>query len=151
MSELHKLASDVAHPAPQRGKISRWRLAASLFLAPFVWSIQILCSYGLSSMSCFPRYAPLAGTQVPGMSIVVLIGSLVALALAGLAVWLAIGAWRMTRGEHQGGPHEALDAGEGRTRFLALCGIIVTTLFSIAIVWEAIVAIFLPHCFNAVA
>lgn len=151
MSELHKLAGDVAHPSPQRDRVSPWLLLTSLLLAPFVWAIQILCSYGLTSMSCFPRHTPLGGTQVRGMSVIVEIGSVVALCLAAVAIWAAVTAWRRTRGERSGDGHEALDAGEGRTRFLALCGIIITGLFTAAIVWEAIVAIFLPHCFNAVS
>lgn len=150
MSELHKLARDVSHPAPERGRVSSWRLLTALVLAPSVWAVQILCSYGLASMSCFPRYTPLQGTQVPGITVIVEIGSFVALALAGVAIWAAVTAWRRTHREHGGGGEEALDAGEGRTRFVALCGIIVTGLFTAAIVWEAVVAIFLPHCFNAV-
>lgn len=151
MSELHALSPDVSHPAPERGQVSRWRLLVALLLAPLVWALQILASYGLTSLACFPRYAPLEGTQVPGMSAIVLVGSLVALALAGVALWAALTAWRRTRGEGSGGRDGAADVGEGRTRFLALCGLIVSALFSAAIVWEAIVAIFLPHCFVAPA
>jgi hypothetical protein len=151
MSELHRLSPDVSHPAPERARVPAWRLLTGLVLAPTVWAIQILASYGLTSLACFPRYAPLEGTKVPGMSVIVLIGSLLALALAAVALWAAITSWRRTRGEGGGGRDGAADVGEGRTRFLALCGLIISALFSAAIVWEAIVAIFLPHCFTAPA
>jgi hypothetical protein len=151
MSELHPLAGDVSHPAPHRSRVGIRQLLVSLFLAPLVWAIQILCSYGFASMACFPRYVPLGEMSIAGLPVIVLIGSLAALVVAAGALWTAFSAWHRTRGEAGGGSHQALDAGEGRTRFLALCGIIITSIFSAAVIWEAIVAIFLPHCFSAAA
>jgi hypothetical protein len=149
MSELSPKAPDVRHPSPERGKVSPWLILASWALAPAVWTLQVVGSYLLTSKACYPGYGPLSGTRVPDMSDFVLFASLVALGLAALAFWLALIGWRRTRCEKKGGAHHALDAGEGRTRFLALCGLIISTIFAAAIVFEALSAIFLQNCLNA--
>lgn len=151
MDDLHPLSPQVRHPSPERAKVSLPLMLAALFLAPAVWSLQILSAYVLAARACFPTYAPLAGTRVPGMSGWTVAGSVVALALAGVAMWASATAWRRTRGEKKGGTHQALDVGEGRTRFLALCGVIVTAIFAAAIIFEALAALLLRQCLNAAA
>lgn len=149
MSELGPHAPDVQHPSPHRHRVSLWLIAVSLVLAPAVWSLQTLTSYGIAAQACYPSYAPLAGTQVPGMSGILVAEGLVALAFAIFALGLSIRVWRRTRDEKKGGAGEALETGEGRTRFLALCGAIVSALFCAAIVFEALSATILQHCLNA--
>jgi len=151
MSDLHPLMPHVGHPSPERSKVSVPLMLAALFLAPAVWTAQILSAYALAARSCFPNYSPLAGARVPGMSGWTVVGSLVALGFAGLALWASTTAWRRTRREKKGGTHQALDAGEGRTRFLALCGVIVTAIFTAAIIFEALAALLLRECLNAAA
>lgn len=151
MGDLHPLTPQVRHPSPERTKISLPLMLAALFLAPAVWSLQILSAYVLAARSCFPTYSPLAGARVPGMSGWTVVGSLIALAFACLSLWASATAWRRTRGEKKGGTHQALDVGEGRSRFLALCGVIITAIFAAAIIFEALAALLLRQCFNAAA
>lgn len=151
MRDLHPLTPQVQHPSPERAKVSLPLLLGALFLAPAVWTLQILSAYVLAARSCFAIYSPLAGARVPGMSGWTVAGSVVALALACLALWCSATAWRRTRGEKKGGAHQALDVGEGRTRFLALCGVIITAIFAAAIIFDALAALLLRQCFNAAA
>jgi len=151
MGDLHPLTPQVRHPSPERGKVPIPLMLAALFLAPAVWTLQILSAYVLAARSCFPAYSPLAGPRVPGMSGWTVVGCLLALALAGISLWASTLAWRRTRREKKGGAHEALDVGEGRTRFLALCGVIVTAIFAAAIIFDALAALLLRQCFNAAA
>jgi hypothetical protein len=60
---------------------------------------------------------------------VLLAVSLAALAVGGGAVAVAARSWRATRGETGGGRHRALETGEGRTRFMALAGLLTGLLF----------------------
>lgn len=151
MGDLHPLVPQVRHPSPERAKVSLPLMLAALFLAPVVWTLQILSAYVLAARSCFPTYSPLAGMRVPGMSGWSVAGSLLGLILAGISLWCSTTAWKRTRREKKGGTHEALDVGEGRTRFLALCGIIVTAIFAAAIAFDSLAALLLRQCFNAAA
>jgi len=149
MGDLHHLTPQVRHPSPERRKVSIPLMLAGLLLAPAVWTVQILSAYVLAARSCFPTYSPLAGARVPGMSGWTVAGSLVALLLAGCSLWASATAWRRTRAEKKGDAHQALDAGEGRTRFLALCGVIITAIFAAAIIFDALAALLLRQCLNA--
>ncbi|MDQ2802823.1 MAG: hypothetical protein M3Y41_09110, partial [Pseudomonadota bacterium] len=54
--------------------------------------------------------------------------------------------WRETRGERPGKTASLLEVGEGRTRFLALVGILMGLGFAIAIVFDTVVLLVVPLC-----
>lgn len=149
MTQLHPLAPDVGHPSPERARVSVPLMLTALFLAPAVWTVQILTAYVLAARFCFPTYTPLAGTLVPGLSGWTVAGSVVALIFAGCAMWASHTAWTRTRSEKEGGARSALETGQGRTRFLALCGVVITAIFSAAIIFDALAALLLRQCLNA--
>lgn len=62
---------------------------------------------------------------------------------AGLVAWRS---WHRTRQEAQGGAHTLIDAGEGRTRFLALCGMLASGGFLLALAFASLGLSMVPAC-----
>jgi hypothetical protein len=141
-------ASLPGHPAPHRGRVGGWMLAFALLAAPAAWAIQGAVDYSISSHACYPHDRPVPHLA-PGWEW--LYPLLLAVNIAGLAVGLAAAlvawrAWRLTRNEHhRGGPH-LLEAGEGRSRFLAACGMMLGVGFMVAIVANTVALFMVPSC-----
>ena len=125
------------HPAPARAHVALPALWFGLFGGPVAWSIQTLVNLPIASHGCFPRLSPLESpiTAVRGIAFFV---SLLALAVCVAAATVAFRSWSRLRREHQEGagrgrehpPAAALaETGEGRTRFMALCGILTSLTF----------------------
>jgi len=126
-------------PAPR----DRAGLAAELFglaAGPAAWIAQLTIDYGLSSYACFPGDAPAPGAQPAWERPALLAVNLICLALAlgGLAVSLAN---RRRLGDAQG-------RAAGRGRFLALCGVLASAGFAIAIAFNAVSAVALRTCWR---
>jgi hypothetical protein len=131
---------NAVHPAPFRKKISLGTLWYGLWAAPAAWSVQTLVNLPVSSHFCFPRLEPLSApeTGVRGMAFVV---SVAALFVCLSALTVATRTWLRTREEHHGASGKGrahvpttalLETGEGRTRFMALCGTLTSATFFIA-------------------
>jgi hypothetical protein len=69
-----------------------------------------------------------------------------ALLAAGLATALAVRILRRTEAEDAGGSGGIMDAGEGRTRFLAIWGIWLGVVFMLAIVFNTISVFWVGLC-----
>jgi hypothetical protein len=111
------------HPAPHREKVGLVALFYGLFAAPIVWSGQLMVTYGLVGAACYPGDTPLTG-PAPGLGWVwwgVLIADLIALALIASGGLVAYRLWRVT-GPPESHHHHLIEVGEGRTRYLAICG-----------------------------
>lgn len=119
------------HPAPLRHRVRIGALWFGLTGAPAAWSAQLVASYAFSAHSCFPRLVPLSVPQGGASTFMVLLlaGSVIALCVGALALITAVRSWHATVLETNASTHEALDVGEGRTRFMALAGIFVSTVF----------------------
>jgi hypothetical protein len=126
------------HPAPERGRAGLPALWFGLFGAPVAWAIQTLVNLPLAAHACFPALEPLSLPVVGGLRGMVFGVSLVVLVVAALATAVAWRSWSRTRAEHQassgwGARHEqstaALETGEGRTRFMALAGLMTSVTF----------------------
>ncbi len=139
------------HPSPLRDRVSLWALLGALGAGPAAWSAQLIVSYGISSHACFPHRSPWLITPPPGwasepawltaMNLVCL-----AIALGGAAVsWRH---WRSVRGEKPGDAQSLLAIGEGRTRFITLCGILAGLGFSIAILFDTLEPYLIASCWK---
>jgi len=129
--------SAASHPAPARGRVRLATLAFGLFGAPAAWTVQTLVNLPVAAHGCFPRLDPLStpATAIGGVAFAVSVLALLVCVAATAAAWRA---WTRTREEHQAGSgrgaaHDpktaALETGEGRTRFLALAGVLTSTTF----------------------
>ena len=145
------------HPAPARGHVAPAALWFGIFGGPAAWTIQTLVDLPLASHACFPRLEPLARPVLHGMQGIVLVVSLLAVAVsiaAGLVAWRS---WSRTRAEQQEGagkgsdhdhPSALLETGEGRTRFMALCGVLTSIVFVVVTAAQLATVMLVAPCGN---
>jgi hypothetical protein len=148
MAEDTLAAYRIDHPAPHGDAIGRRELAIGLLAAPLAWFVQLVVAYGLASHACFPRDLSLPGAfdgwgWAWTASLVLNLLALLACAAAALLCWRQ---WRRTRGEASGSHGHLIEAGEGRTRFLAILGLWSGVWFAIAVVAGTILLLEVPLC-----
>lgn len=137
---------NIRHPAPQRNRV---RLAGLLFgiaAAPVAWNLQLISSVALSGHACYPRTRLLAAPIWSGVWSILLAISVIGIVTAlagGLVAWRS---WRQTSGESPGSAHDLLDRGEGRTRFMAMSGMLTSALFLIALLFGTAALFVVPLC-----
>jgi hypothetical protein len=136
--EVHAPMSAASHPAPARARVSARALWFGLAGGFVAWSVQTITNLSLASHACYPRLFPLAAPVVGGLRGIAFGVSIVALIVCAAAAATAWRSWAATRDEHQEGSgagkthapaHAALETGEGRTRFMALAGVLTSTTF----------------------
>lgn len=121
--------AEQAHPAPHRAHASTSSLSYALAGGPAAWFLHLLVNYGLAERACA------AEATLSAWSLVVVVDA-IAIAIAAGAGAVAYRLFQRTRTEKEGGTHELVEAGEGRTRFLAVCGLLASALFLIAIIFD---------------
>jgi hypothetical protein len=115
---------------------SLWILAA----APMIWLLHFLLSYITGAIWC----AKLTGADSSLGAARAVIAAYTAAALAGLAVvgWRGLRRWRRAGVTTS----RELDAPEDRDRFLARTSLLLTGLAALAVVYAALVAVFIRSC-----
>ncbi len=141
-------ASATSRPAPPAAAeaVPAAALWFGLFGAPALWSLQLVINAALVSHSCFPKSEPLATPITGSLWGVVLVSGIVAVLIAAAALATAWRSWRRTRGEHHGNEETLLEVGEGRTRFMAVAGMLLSTVFLFGIVMNALPLFLVPPC-----
>lgn len=115
-------------------------LAFAVFGAPIAWALQLVLNYALSAHACFPINIPLM-TPVWGGLFWMLIGiDMAAMIVAGGAFLVALGQWRAWRGASRA------NIGERRNRYIAQWAILISTLFSIAVIFTIVMLFIEPVC-----
>lgn len=120
------------HPSPHRDRVSRSAIWFGLLGAPTAWSMQELVNVSLAGYACYPHDVPLALPLWPALGSIaawIEAGAIVVCIAASLVAWLS---WRRSRNEKPGDAHQLLGGGDGRTRFMAMAGMITSVLFLIA-------------------
>jgi hypothetical protein len=143
---IESLSRD-AHPAPHRDRVSLWILAFGAAGGPVAWVLRLVVNYGLASHACFPGDA--LRTSPPGPDW--LWPALIAVDIAALEISVAAGLvsyaiWQATRREFAGDVRDVIDIGEGRTRFLALWGMMTGIGFSAATLFDLVMLGVLRPC-----
>jgi membrane protein implicated in regulation of membrane protease activity len=136
----------ISHPAPQRDRVGLTALLFGIAAPPIAWSAQLLLSVALSGYACYPRNRFLAAPLWGGLWSILLAISVAGIVLAIIAGLVAWRSWRRTRDERPGSAHHLLDRGDGRTRFMAMCGILASTLFLVALVFGIAALYLVPLC-----
>lgn len=146
MSPAANSPASPAHPAPHRDKVSGGALAFGLLAAPAAWGVNELAQYYLASRLCLMKSsvgAPaLSRADHPGFIAIALATFLITL----WGVWMAAGCWQRSRNEHLGEGHHLIERGEGRTRFLAMTGLITSAGFAIAFLFMFAQLFMAPLC-----
>jgi hypothetical protein len=136
------------HPAPHRHRAGTLALAFGLLGGPVAWFAQLCAGSALSDWPCFPgdqhRVAPVSGSGWTTGAIGAM--SLAAFAVAICAMLVSLHLLRRTADEARGGHGHLLEAGTGRTRFLALWGALAGAAFAVATAFTAVGYFTLPRC-----
>lgn len=135
----------LSHPAPHRDRAPYVSLAFGLFAAPIGWALHLLVNYSIAGQNCVGASAA-ATASAQGAHSVILLIDLAAVILSVVAGAVAYDLWKKTREEKAGDAHRLVQAGEGRTRFLALCGILTSILFGLAVIVDVLGILVGPPC-----
>ena len=142
-------APEPAHPAPAREQVSTFWLLAGFAIPPAAWIVEMLLGTGIASNAC-----PLTGGLRHPAAFVGEGKLLVAITAVCLAAAIASGLmsrhhWLQVRHEKNDSEHSHLTIGEGRTRFLALAGMVNAATFATAILFSLLEPIVIPFCWSA--
>jgi hypothetical protein len=138
--------TDLSHPAPHRDRAGFAVLLFGTCAAPIFWLGQLMLGYGVTAYTCYPGAHPETLADPGTLLSMLMVFDAVALAACVAGGTVSLWAWRQTRDESKGGPRHALHAGEGRTRFLALWGILSSLWFFLAILFNTIASLTVPPC-----
>lgn len=137
--------TDAAHPAPHRHAINFGLLATALIATPAIWGIRLVVNYGIDSHYCFP--GDRRSNALPGWAWPTLLGiDLLAIVVAIAAVLISLTSWRLSREEFAATSGPLIEIGEGRTRFLALWGLMTSIGFLVAVGFDLVALWIAPAC-----
>ena len=134
--------STEARAVPRNGGLWSGLLVYGLLVPPFVWAVELYLNFGLASHACFPDGAPRA-SFLPGWGriwMALLAVNIVCAAICAIGLLAAGYSWRRLRDE----PPAAQEIGgapypsEGRLISFAVCGLMVSGLFTLAILFNTI-------------
>jgi hypothetical protein len=136
------------HPAPLRHELKVHEGFFALFGGPLAWFVQLCAGFALASQPCFDGGERLTVPPVASdwtcPAMISLMAAAIALAL--VSAWVSWRVFTRTREEADGDHRHLMEAGAGRTRFLALWGLILGAGFAVATVLTGAGFILLPRC-----
>lgn len=146
MSADHRALSH--HPAPHRYRVASASIAFGVLGGPLAWFVQVCAGYALASAPCFAdaqrKAQPLAHLRWTWPAMIALLIGCVGVALAAFAV--SYRSYARTCDESGGDQHHLMEVGAGRTRFLALWGLLLGAGFAVATALTAVAIVVLPRC-----
>lgn len=135
-------------PGPHAERVGLGRIAFAIVAGPLAWFILVCAGDALASEPCFPgshRYAaPVPGLHWTWPALIALLILCVLLAFAAFVVSWRI--YRAIRSEEADRGAGLLDEGVGRTRFMALWGLLYGAGFGVATLFSLAAYIALPRC-----
>jgi hypothetical protein len=134
------------HPSPHRDRVSPWAMWFCILGAPVAWSVQQLVNAPLFAHGCYPKDVPISSPIWTNAGSVALAVELIAIAVCVVAGLLAWRNWDRTRGEKEGSGHHLMEAGDGRTRFMAMVGLICSGLFLLATIFATALLYMVQPC-----
>jgi hypothetical protein len=143
-----------ARPVRPSGGVWRGALFYGLIAPPLVWAIQLCLNFGLASHACFPGEAPRA-TFVSGWEriwTVLVVVNLVCAAICAIGLLASGYSWRRLRNPpvFVGGTlSEQIHGADEGLRSFALAGLMVSGLFTAAILFNTLYLWALSTCSQA--
>ena len=125
-----------------------------LLVPPLVWAVQLYLSFGLASHACFPGETPRT-SFLPGWErawIMLLVVNLVCAGVCALGLLASGYSWRRFRNRAAiaaGADREQARTSDERLRSFAICGVMVSGLFTAAILFNTIYLWALSTCSQA--
>lgn len=138
----------MTHPAPARHAVRPAALWFGLFAAPLFWSVQELVSYTVIAHACYPQDVSRTVPALPSAAAIAVVVGAVAFGVAIAAGLTAFRVWRATHAEYEEGDGNGrlFNTGEGRTRFMAFAGLLLSLVFLLAIALNLGAIFLLPTC-----
>jgi hypothetical protein len=138
--------AQAVHPSPHRDRVSPWAMWFCILGAPAAWSLQQLVNAPLFAHGCYPKDVPLTEpiwANAGSVALAVEAVAIVVCIVAGLTAWRN---WHRTHGEKEGSGHHLMEAGDGRSRFMAMVGLICSGLFLLATVFTTALLYMVQPC-----
>jgi len=117
-----------------------------LFGAPAAWIAQVFLSEPLVAHACYPYQAPLSAPiweGLPAILAAISIACFAAALLSGLVAWAS---WRQSEPKPAGEGGSAIEACEGRNRFLVKLSLMSSFIFIVAIIFNICAVLLVPPC-----
>ena len=153
---LDTAQTEAGHPAPARGNVALWTLWFGFLGAPLGWTLQTLANTAVASHGCYPQLYPLSSPMTGAMRGILFVISVVAIVAGVAALAVSLSTWRRTNDEHQERSGEgarqhnqstaALETGEGRTRFMAMSGVLTSIVFLVVILAHTVAVFAVTPC-----
>jgi hypothetical protein len=137
---------DRAHPAPHRHRIGLVWLLLAIFAPPAVWSVHLIVNYASASRACYPDGSPQSAPAVHWLWLLLIIVDVVSLLISAGAVAIAYRSWQISAEEMAEHTSPMVETGEGRTRFLAIWGLLIGAGFFVAVIFDFVGLWILPIC-----
>lgn len=146
MSATHTALSQ--EPPSHPGRVSAVAGIFGLLGGPLAWFAQLCAGYALASWACFPkdqrRLVPADAYAWTWNAMIVV--SIAAFVVALIAFLVSRRLHLRTRDERAVHHDQVLEAGRGRTHFLALWGMLAGGGFAVAVAFTGVFLIVLPRC-----
>jgi hypothetical protein len=119
-----------------------------LLAAPLAWSAQLMADYALIAHSCFPATGQRDTLLYPSVATIVLVVSALAIVTGIAGIVVAARSYGRVGGQHESDRQQFHDApiAVGRARFMALTGILASSLFLGGIVLHTVGILMLAPC-----
>ncbi|WOD15015.1 hypothetical protein [Paraburkholderia kirstenboschensis] len=132
------------NPYPRRG--GALMMLFGLLGAAAAWGLQTEIGETLAAQACFPHRTALPAPQWPWLVPALNVMSIVALLVGIAGVWVAWRSWRIARGARPDSAASESDTAAGRTRFLAMAGLILSLLFLVGVVTAGLAVLLVSPC-----
>jgi hypothetical protein len=139
--------SSQRHRSPRRNSLLKVLIA--LFGAPVAWLAQMSLSEPIAAYTCYPHQVPLSAPLWVELPVILAAISLACLAAGLFSAYVAWIFWRqagtgMTIGQGNDSQGAAIDGGQNR--FLAMIGLMSSSLFVIAILFTCFAVFLVSPC-----
>ena len=137
---------DPVGAAPETRSVHFLTLLFGAAAAPIFWAGQLMLGYAVTAYACYPGDHPVQvhfGSALFNAIIIFDIVALIACASGGLVSWRS---WLTVREDR--GPRHTLHTGEGRDRFLAMWGLLSSSWFFFAVLFNTIASLTVPPCLS---
>ena len=133
------------HPARHADKLSSAMAAFMLLTPPLAWLVQLCIGAAATSWSCFPRDIRLMA-PMPGYRLTALLVLLGCALLSAISTIVSLRKLAEVKDEEHGSHRRLADRGMGRTRFIALWGVILGVSFTVATLLHLAAFVLVPPC-----
>ena len=126
------------HSAP------RVKTLLALFGAPMAWVIQMALTQPIAAYACYPHQFPLPAPLWPELPTILGTIGFICLAGALFSGYIALGSWRSLGRSSEAALNKQKD--EGQTRFLATLGMMSSSVFIVAILFNTFAVLLIRSC-----